>query len=219
MTRVTNHPLNSDGVWCQILSRPARGHPALFLDRDGTIVAETGYLRRVEDIAVIPGAAKVIAAANHRNILVVMVTNQAGIGQGYYTWTDFKLVQDAIVASLEAEDAKIDAVYACAHHPDAEGLLSHLDHPARKPRPGMLLEAASELAIDLKSSWLVGDKATDIEAAKRAGIAGALQVATGHGKAERQRAAMLASPAFQVRFGRSIADAMMLPILMSEQDA
>ena len=77
----------------------------------------------------------------------------------------------------------------------------------------MLLQAASALALDLKSSWLVGDKADDIEAAKRAGIAGALQVATGHGKAERQRAGRLASPTFEVRFGQSIADAMMLPIL------
>src|SRR5947207_6199998 len=105
MTRVTSHALNADGLWCQILNRSARGHPALFLDRDGTIIVDTGYLRRVEDIAVIPRAAKVIAAANHRNIPVVMVTNQAGIGRGYYTWTDFKLVQEAIVASLAAEDA------------------------------------------------------------------------------------------------------------------
>ena len=80
----------------------------------------------------------------------------------------------------------------------------------------MLLQAASALALDLRSSWLVGDKAEDIEAAKRAGIAGALLVATGYGSAERQRAATLASQAFEVRFGRSIADAMMLPILTSD---
>jgi histidinol phosphatase-like enzyme len=83
----------------------------------------------------------------------------------------------------------------------------------------MLLQAAAALALDLKSSWLIGDKADDVEAAKRAGIAGALQVATGHGNAERQRAARLASLAFEVRFGRSIVDAMMLPILISPHDA
>jgi D-glycero-D-manno-heptose 1,7-bisphosphate phosphatase len=77
----------------------------------------------------------------------------------------------------------------------------------------MLLQAATDLALDLKSSWLVGDKADDIEAAKRAGIAGAFHVATGHGGAERQMAARLASPVFEVRFGQSIADAMTLPIL------
>ena len=209
------HPLDSQGVWCQILRRPAPGRPALFLDRDGAVVEDTGYLHRVDDIRIIPGAGKVIAAANQRSVPVIMVTNQSGIGRGYYSWAEFKSVQDAIVASLAIEGARIDAVYACAHHPQAEGDLAHPDHPARKPNPGMLLQAASALALDLKSSWLVGDKADDIEAAKRAGIAGALLVATGYGDAERQRAATLASPAFEVRFGRSIADAMTLPLLMS----
>jgi D-glycero-D-manno-heptose 1,7-bisphosphate phosphatase len=148
-----------------------------------------------------------------------MVTNQSGIGRGFYSWTEFKYVQDALLRMLAAQGATIDAVYACAHHPQAEGDLAHPDHPARKPNPGMLLEAAAALALDLKSSWLIGDKADDIEAAKRAGIAGALLVATGHGSGEREHAATLASPAFDVRFGRSIADAMMLPILMSSHEA
>jgi D-glycero-D-manno-heptose 1,7-bisphosphate phosphatase len=212
--RSAEHPLNSEGVWCQISQRPARDRPALFLDRDGAVVEETGYLCRVEDVVIIPGAAEVISVANRRGVPVVMVTNQSGIGRGHYSWTEFKSVQDAIVTSLAATHARIDAVYACAHHPEAQGFLAHPDHPARKPNPGMLLQAASDLALDLKASWLVGDKANDIEAAKRAGIAGALQVATGYGAAERQLAAKLASPNFEVRFGRSIADATMLPILM-----
>jgi D-glycero-D-manno-heptose 1,7-bisphosphate phosphatase len=216
MLKSAEHPLNSEGVWCEVLQRPAGGRPALFLDRDGVIVQEAGYLHRIEEIHVVPGAAKVIAAANKQSIPVIMVTNQSGIGRGHYGWAEFKSVQDAIVASLATEGARIDAVYACAHHPEAEGFLAHPNHPARKPNPGMLLKAASDLAIDLKSSWLVGDKAADIEAAKRAGIAGALQVATGYGSAERQLAAILASPSFEVRFGQSIADAMTLPILMSQ---
>jgi D-glycero-D-manno-heptose 1,7-bisphosphate phosphatase len=163
----------------------------------------------------IAGAAGLIAAANQRNIAVIMVTNQSGIGRGYYGWAEFKSVQDAIVAALAVGGARIDAVYACAHHPQAKGALAHPDHPARKPNPGMLLQAASALKLDLKSSWLVGDKADDVEAAKRAGIAGALLVATGYGDAEGERAAALATPAFEVRRGRSIADAMMLPILTS----
>jgi D-glycero-D-manno-heptose 1,7-bisphosphate phosphatase len=211
--RSAEHPLNSEGVWCQILHPPVPGRPALFLDRDGAIVEEIGYLRRIDDIVVIPGAAEVVAAANWRGVPVIMVTNQSGIGRGYYGWTEFKCVQDAIIAALVTEGARIDAVYACAHHPDAKGFLAHPNHPARKPNPGMLLQAAADLALDLKSSWLVGDKAGDIEAAKRAGIAGALQVATGYGAAERHFAARLASPTFEVRFGHSIADAMMLPIL------
>ena len=165
--RSAEHPLNSEGVWCEVLQRPAGGRPALFLDRDGVIVQEAGYLHRIEEIHVVPGAAKVIAAANKQSIPVIMVTNQSGIGRGHYGWAEFKSVQDAIVASLATEGARIDAVYACAHHPEAEGFLAHPNHPARKPNPGMLLQAASDLALDLKSSWLVGDKAADIDAAKR----------------------------------------------------
>jgi D-glycero-D-manno-heptose 1,7-bisphosphate phosphatase len=213
------HPLNSEGVWSEIFRRPAPGRPALFLDRDGAVIEETGYLRLIDEIVVIPGAAEVISAANKHGIPVVMVTNQSGIGRGYYSWTEFKAVQDAFLAILAAHGAKIDAVYACAHHPEAEGLLAHPDHPARKPNPGMLLQAARDLALDLKSSWLVGDKANDIEAAKRAGIAGALHVATGYGAAERQRAAKLAGPNFDLRFGQSIADAMTLRVLMPKDGA
>ena len=215
-SQFTKHPLDPQGVWCQILKRPPPGRPALFLDRDGAVVEDTGYLCEVGDIAVIAGSAEVIAAANRRGVPVVMVTNQAGIARGYYGWDEFKSVQDAIVGSLAGKNARIDAVYACPHHPQGKGALAHPDHPARKPNPGMLLQAASALALDLRSSWLVGDKAEDIEAAKRAGIAGALLVATGYGSAERQRAATLASQTFEVRFGRSIADAMMLPILTSD---
>jgi D-glycero-D-manno-heptose 1,7-bisphosphate phosphatase len=191
----------------------------LFLDRDGAIVEDTGYLSRVDDVVLIPGAAQVIATANQHSVAVIMVTNQSGIGRGYYGWAEFKSVQEAIIALLASEGARIDAVYACAHHPQAEGNFAHPDHPARKPNPGMLLQAASALTLDLKSSWLIGDKADDVEAAKRAGTAGALLVATDYGNAERQRAATLATPAFEVRFGRSIVDAMTLPLLMSRHGA
>src|SRR5215472_11047465 len=213
------HPLDSQGVWCQIARRPPADRPALFLDRDGAVVEDTGYLCRIDDIVLIAGAAEVIAAANRRSVPVIMVTNQSGIARGYYGWDEFRSVQDAIVCSLASGGAWIDAVFACPHHPQGKGALAHPDHPARKPNPGMLVQAASALALDLKSSWLVGDKADDIEAAKRAGIAGALLVATGYGHTERQRAATLASPAFEVRFGRSIADAMTLPLLISRHDA
>jgi D-glycero-D-manno-heptose 1,7-bisphosphate phosphatase len=214
--RTAEHPLNSDGVWCEILASTTPGRPALFLDRDGAIVEETEYLCRVEDIVMIRGAAGAIAAANKRGVPVVLVTNQAGIGRGYYGWAEFAAVQHAILSALAKEGARIDAVYACAHHPDGQGSLTHPDHPARKPNPGMLLQAAADLALDLKRSWLVGDKAIDVEAAKRAGIAGALQVATGYGGAERERATALASPGFEVRLGLSIADAMTLPILLPQ---
>ncbi len=213
--RQAEHPLNVEGVWCEIFAKPIPGRPALFLDRDGAVVEETEYLCRIEDIVMIPGAAGVITAANKRGIAAVLVTNQAGIGRGYYGWAEFQAVQHAIVSALAAQGARLDAVYACAHHPEGRDGFAHPNHPARKPNPGMLLQAASDLALDLRKSWLVGDKAIDVEAAKRGGIAGAMQVATGHGIAERRRVAGLATPAFEVRFGRSIADAMTLPILVS----
>jgi D-glycero-D-manno-heptose 1,7-bisphosphate phosphatase len=211
--RISDLPLNVEGVWCEVFATAAPGRAALFLDRDGVVVEDTGYLCRVQDVVVIPGAAGVIAAANKRGVAVVLVTNQAGIGRGYYGWGEFRTVQDSIIAALAAEGARLDAVYACGHHPEGIDGFAHPDHPARKPNPGMLLQAARDLALDIKSSWLVGDRAIDVEAAKRAGIAGAMQVATGHGVAEGEQASALATPTFKVCFGRSIADAMTLPIV------
>jgi D-glycero-D-manno-heptose 1,7-bisphosphate phosphatase len=211
--RPPEYPLNAEGVWCEILTKPFPACPALFLDRDGAVVEETEYLCRIEDVVMIPGAADVIAAANKRGVAVVLVTNQAGIGRGYYGWTEFRAVQQAIVACLIAKGARLDAVYACAHHPEGRDTFTHPNHPFRKPNPGMLLQAASDLALNLKRSWLVGDKVSDIEAAKRAGLAGAMYVATGHGVTERLNVAGLAAPSFEIRCGRSIADALTLPIL------
>lgn len=214
--RGPDYPLNADGLWCEILNRFAPGRPALFLDRDGVVVEETDYLCRAEDTVMIAGAAAVVAAANQAGIAVIMVTNQAGIGRGYYGWREFQSVQDAIVAALAAEGAHLDAVYACAHHPNGSGSFAHPDHPARKPNPGMLLQAAADLALDLTRSWMVGDKAIDVEAAKRAGLAGAFHVATGYGTAERGAAAAFAGPTFEIRFGNSLADALTLPLLRTE---
>jgi D-glycero-D-manno-heptose 1,7-bisphosphate phosphatase len=214
--RTVDHPLNADGVWCEILTTATPGRPALFLDRDGVVVEEAEYLRRVEDIVMIPRAAETIAAANKRSVAVVLVTNQAGIGRGYYGWDEFQVVQTAILSALAGKGARIDAVYACPHHPKGQGVFAHPNHPARKPNPGMLLQAAADLALDLGKSWLVGDKAIDVEAAKRAGIAGALLVETGYGRSERALASGLATATFEVRYGSSIADAMTLPILMPQ---
>src|SRR5262249_61259521 len=119
----TEHPLDSQGVWCEVLQRPAPGRAALFLDRDGAIVEDTGYLRRVDDIVVIPGAAEVIAAANQRSVPVIMVTNQSGIGRGYYGWAEFKSVQDTFAASRATDGAGRAAVSACAHHTERWGAL------------------------------------------------------------------------------------------------
>jgi D-glycero-D-manno-heptose 1,7-bisphosphate phosphatase len=207
------HPLSADGVWCEIRSRARNGRAALFLDRDGVVVEEVGYLHRIDDIIVIPEAVALVAAANRKGIPVVLVTNQAGVAHGLYSWTEFAAVQQAILLQLAAQGGEFDAVFAAPHHPEGRAPYAHPDHPARKPNPGMLLAAADELALDLPNSWLVGDRASDIEAAKRAGLAGALLIPSGHGLDETGAALAHAGPTFDVRVGRSITDAMMLPIM------
>jgi D-glycero-D-manno-heptose 1,7-bisphosphate phosphatase len=209
---VVDYPIDSDGIWCEVRRRHATG-AALFLDRDGVVVEEAEYLCRIEDMEIVPGAAAAITAANRRKIPVVLVTNQAGIGRGYYGWSEFAAVQSALTTALESQGAWLDAVYACPYHPDGKGAFAHPDHPARKPNPGMILRAADDLGLDLAKSWLVGDRAIDIEAAKRAGLAGAMQVMTGYGEAERSQSAACATPGFEVRFGASIADVPTLPML------
>ncbi len=210
-----SHPIDSEGVWCEVRAGARRGGGALFLDRDGVVVEEAEYLCRVEDIVIVPGAAAVIAAANRRGIAVVLVTNQAGIGRGHYGWDDFAAVQQAISSRLEALGARLDAVYACPHHPAGKGAFRHPDHPARKPNPGMILRAAADLGLELRKSWLVGDKTIDLEAARRAGLAGAMLVMTGYGESQRMQSAALGSADFAVRFGQSITAAMTLPLLAS----
>ena len=214
---VMTYPLDADGVWCEVPPSCNRGGPALFLDRDGVVVEEVDYLHRVEDIAVRAAAAAVISAANANGVPVVLVTNQAGIGRGYYGWAEFCAVQEAIQSAIAEEGAHFDAVYACPHHRDGHGAFAHPDHPARKPNPGMLQRAAAALNIDMSRSWLVGDRAGDVEAAKRAGLAGALHVLTGYGQAERAAALALSGPRFDVRSAASIADALTLPLFARAQ--
>ena len=196
------------GVWRQILTEPAAGsvRPGLFLDRDGVIVEEVCYLSRVEDVAIIPGACEAITAANQSGIPAVIITNQAGIAHGLYGWDEFLNVQDFIIRRLAESGAVIDAVFACAHHPNGVGSYAHPNHPARKPRPGMLLAAAAELGLDLKRSWIVGDKTSDLEAGRAAGLTGAIHVLTGHGHSHRESASGLGTAEFAVLLANSIAD-------------
>lgn len=192
--------LDDDGVWRDARSdlSGAAGHPALFLDRDGVIVEETGYLHRVEDLALIPGAAEFIAEANHRGILVMVASNQSGIARGYYGWPEFHGVQAELYERLERLGARVDLTLACPHYPQ---------HPDRKPCPGMLHKAAAMSGIDLGRSWVIGDKASDLEAGRAAGLAGGILVLTGHGRNERAHAVALATAAFPVAIEDSIREA------------
>jgi D-glycero-D-manno-heptose 1,7-bisphosphate phosphatase len=157
--------------------------PAVFLDRDGTLNEEVGYLSRAEDLRLLPGAAAAVARLNAHGIPVIVVTNQSGIGRGYYGWEAFAAVMGRMEALLAAERARIDAVYASPHHEEGHGEYAVADHPDRKPNPGMLLRAAEEHGLDLTRSWMVGDKAIDVEAGHRAGCRTCL-VHTGYGAGE-----------------------------------
>lgn len=157
------------------------GRAAIFLDRDGTLNEEVNYLHKSEDLVLIPGAAQAVAKLNTRGIPVVVVTNQSGIGRGYYSFEEFDAVTARMSELLAAAGAHLDAVYAAPHHALGQGEFAHPDHPDRKPNAGMLMRAAREHDLDLAHSWMIGDKESDLEAGRRAGCRVAL-VRTGYGR-------------------------------------
>ena len=143
---------------------------ALFLDRDGVINLDHGYVWKIADIEFVPGIFELARAARQRGFAIIVVTNQAGIGRGMYSEADFLALTGWIGARFEAEDAPIDKVYFCPAHP-VHGLGRYkVDSPFRKPAPGMILQAAREFTVDLPGSVLVGDKESDIAAGRAAGV-------------------------------------------------
>ena len=198
-----------NGVFHQII-RPAKENfrPVLFLDRDGCVVVETNYLHKVEEVQLINGAANVIAQANSLDIAVVVVTNQAGIGLGYFPWEDFFAVQQEINLQLSMAGAHFDGVFACPFHKKGKQPYRHPNHPSRKPNPGMLNAAAISLNLDLSSSWIVGDRASDLGAGLNARLAGGIHVASGYGsrEGERESSLAIATDNFVVHATNTIAD-------------
>jgi len=166
-------PLVEPGLWVERVGARtlAAGLPALFLDRDGTINVDTGYPGNPGDVALRNDIAPAIEAANKGGIPVVIVTNQSGIARGYYGWDTFARVNRRVLDLLAEQNAFVDMVLACAYHEAGSGTLAIADHPMRKPNPGMLIEAARWLGLDLKRSLIVGDKQADMEAGQRAGLA------------------------------------------------
>ena len=144
--------------------------PALFLDRDGVINEEVGYLHRMEDVRFVPGIVALVQTANRLGMFVCVVTNQAGIGRGLYTEEQFQQLMQAMRAELSSQGAAIDAVYHSPFHPE-HGLGEFCrETDCRKPRPGMLLRAAREHGLDPARSVMVGDRCSDIEAGTAAGV-------------------------------------------------
>jgi D-glycero-D-manno-heptose 1,7-bisphosphate phosphatase len=147
--------------------------PALFLDRDGVLNEDPGYVHRWEDFRWIPGAREAVAAFNRAGWWVFVVTNQSGVGRGYYAEDDVVRLHARMAESLAEIGAHIDAFYYCPQHPEATlDSYRHPDPPDRKPNPGMILRALAEWPVDREASIMVGDKPSDLEAAKRAGVRG-----------------------------------------------
>jgi D-glycero-D-manno-heptose 1,7-bisphosphate phosphatase len=155
-------------------------------------------------MVLIPGAAEWIARANARGIPVVEVTNQSGIGRGYFGWSEFMEVEAALARELALGGAVVDGVFACPYHRDGISPFAHPAHPCRKPGPGMLLAAARLMRLDLGRSWIVGDKHDDLVAGQRAGLAGGVHVLTGRGAKHRPIVAAWHPPGFEVRLADSI---------------
>lgn len=153
---------------------------AVFLDRDGTINEEKHYLHRVEDFAFIPGVPQAIRRLNEAGFLVVVVTNQSGVARGYFELSDVQALHEHVARQLAAQQARIDRFFICPHHPEAGRGALRRECDCRKGAPGMLLEAAGQLHIDLQRSFMVGDKPADVEAGRRAGCT-PLLVLTGYG--------------------------------------
>ena len=143
---------------------------ALFLDRDGVINVEKDYVHRIEDVEFVDGIFTLCKAAKNAGLVIVVVTNQAGIGRGYYTETQFRTLMDWMKDRFVERGVALDAVYQCPFHPEHGVGDYKADSFDRKPNPGMILRAQTDLDIDLAASCMIGDKASDIEAARAAGV-------------------------------------------------
>jgi len=148
--------------------------PALFLDRDGVINRDKGYVSRIADFEWMPGAAACIRAFNARNWFVFIVTNQSGIARGLYTEEAMQTLHDWMLKELSNSHAEIDRIYHCPYHDEGEIPRYRKDSFDRKPKPGMLLQAMADFPVKRDASFLIGDKETDIQAAHAAGIGGFL---------------------------------------------
>jgi len=159
------------------------GRPAVFIDRDGCLTEEVGYVNHPSRIRLLAGSAAAVRRLNTAGVPAVVATNQSGIARGYFSEELLRLANDEMVRQLAAADARLDALYVCTHHP-REGQPPHrASCECRKPRPGLLVKAAVELGLELTASVMVGDKLSDVAAGHAAGAAGVL-VLSGYGRGE-----------------------------------
>jgi D-glycero-D-manno-heptose 1,7-bisphosphate phosphatase len=156
---------------------------AVFLDRDGTVIEEVGYLHSVDRISFFPWSIDAIRVLNQAGLLVVIVTNQAGVARGFFDEELVSQTHAAIDQRVREGGARIDAYYYCPHHPDATVEAYRATCDCRKPKPGMIHRAAAELGIDVTRSFVVGDRWLDVRMGQAAGATSVL-VRTGYGLEE-----------------------------------
>lgn len=156
-----------------------RGAPCVFLDRDGTLNVEKGYLHKWADWKWLPGVVDGLGRLSEAGFRLVVISNQSGMARGYYGPSQWLRLCRHIGDDLAKAGVRIDGFYYCPHHPDIDGPC-----PCRKPAPGLLFQAARELGLDLEASWMIGDKASDARAGKAAGCR-SLLVESGHGRSEK----------------------------------
>ncbi|MDH3217740.1 MAG: HAD family hydrolase [Candidatus Krumholzibacteria bacterium] len=157
--------------------------PAIFLDRDGTVSEEVGYVNHVSRFRLLPRTAAAIRQINQSGLLAVLVTNQAGVARGYFKESLVRQVHQRLQELLAAGGARLDGIYYCPHHPRAGKPPYRLECNCRKPKPGMIEAASRDLDIDVSRSFMVGDKHSDIIFAHSVGVPGVL-VKTGYGLGE-----------------------------------
>jgi len=150
-------------------------HSAAILDRDGVLVIDHGYVGDASRLEWTPGARAAIGRLNRAGVLAIVATNQSGVARGFFDEAAVDRLHGVMQADLATDGAHIDAFYTCPFHPEAVvAAYRHADHPDRKPNPGMILRAIADWSIDPARAVLIGDKPSDLEAARRAGVVGVL---------------------------------------------
>ncbi|ALV05220.1 D-glycero-beta-D-manno-heptose 1,7-bisphosphate 7-phosphatase [Roseateles depolymerans] len=184
------------------------GRSAAFLDRDGVINLDHGYVHRWEDFQFVPGAVEALRRLQAAGHALVIVTNQSGVARGLYAESDVRALGERLREHLHGEGIQLDAIEYCPHLPGAAVPAYAVHCDCRKPEPGMILRAAHRLGIDLARSVMVGDKASDMEAAQRAGVGRAFLVATdGVGEPDDLLCPMARTPRCHTSPCRSLQDA------------
>lgn len=154
---------------------------AIFVDRDGTLNEDIGYVSTADELVLYPWAAEAVRLINKSGFLTIVITNQSGIARGMYTEQTLEAIHSSMIEQLARKGARIDGVYYCPHHPEIGAGRYHTACECRKPQTGMLDRAARDHHIDLTRSFVIGDKASDIKLAENAGARAAL-VLTGYGQ-------------------------------------